>query len=346
MTQHLSPARPALAAIAAVIGLQSTAAIAQTVDAAPPVNTAPPVIAAPPVLNAPAPANAQPAPAQTPQGIFQPSSPVVQPVPERSVPVAEAEAEPAPPAAVTPRERARATAPREATERQAAPVATLTPPSATPSEVRPNTTETAIVAPPPVVAPETAAPLALPDDTGSDTALWLLGLGALGVLAGGALIAARRSRSDNSVALKPKGEFEAVNPSQRFVMGQEEVGTATPPASVMVPATSVAPASTVAVASRDRPRRTEGLTGLAEQREAFAAAAPSPENPFLTRKNRLRRANFLLSHQRADSMSSESRDADSVDAHNGRHTHEEVRQVSYSFSNGALKPPVLKPRFN
>lgn len=334
MTQHFSPARPALAAIAAVIACPSTAALAQTLDAAPPVIVAPP--AAEP---------ATPAPTPTPQVIFQPGNPVVQAIPERPVaPVAEAVKEPATRVVETPRERTLATSARDTIDRQAAPapIAAVTTPSAPPMQVRPNTTETAMVAPPPVAKPELAAPVALSDDTSPDTVLWLLGLGALGVLAGGAVIAARRTRSDKTqtvgfpgAALASKGEFEAVDPSQRFVMREEENTIAAPRSPLSAPAPVL-----------DRSRRIEGVTILAARREAMAAAAPSPENPFLTRKNRIRRANFMLSHERAGSIPAEHRAAESIEANNSQRTHEEVRQVSYSFSNGALKTPVLKPRFN
>lgn len=334
MKQHFSPARPAIAAIAAVIAFPSTAALAQTVDAAPPVIIAP--TAAEP---------AAPAPTPSPQVIFQPGNPVVQAIPERPVaPVAEAVKEPATRVIETPRERTRATSARDTIDRQAAPapIAAVTTPSAPPMQVRPNTTETAMVAPPPVAKPELAAPAALSDDTNPDTVLWLLGLGALGVLAGGAVIAARRTRSDKTqtvgfpgAALASKGEFEAVDPSQRFVMREEESTIAAPRSPLSAPAPVL-----------DRSRRIEGVTILAARREAMAAAAPSPENPFLTRKNRIRRANFMLSHERAGSIPAEHRAAESIEANNSQRTHEEVRQVSYSFSNGALKTPVLKPRFN
>lgn len=195
----------------------------------------------------------------------------------------------------------------------------------------------------------------MPEEGGSDTAIWLLGLGALGVVAGGAFLAARRTRphgasADRSeLALTPKEEFVAVDPAQRFVRADEAAaGEPTPPAPYVEPVIArpdpaPIPAPTVAM---DRSREDRSHSTLAEQREAMAATAPSAENPFLTRKNRLRRANFLLSHQRAGDDTGESRAPQSVEAASPQQNERHRSQVSYSFGNGSLKTPVLKPRYN
>lgn len=350
MKQHFSPARPAIAAIAAVIAIPSTAALAQTVDAAPPVIIAPTAEPA-----TPAPAQTAPAPAATPQVIFQPSAPVVQPTPAPSAPpvTAAEEAPAARPATRSVREAAPTRTP--SAERQA-PVAEARPVPTSVSSVNPNPVERSVAAPTPEVAPVTAAPQTLPEEGGSDTMLWLLGLGALGLLAGGAYAAAKRNRREEgeiayaTPIAASKEPFVAVDPTERLLTPEERIIEERHAAAPYVEPRITAPAAApIPAASEltDRQRDDYADTSLSERREALVAQAPSAENPFRTRKNRLRRANFLLSREGVSESSSPVRAEERAEAPSAPSAPIERPQVSYSFgSSGALKPPVLKPRYN
>ncbi|MDQ4418872.1 hypothetical protein OOT33_00225 [Sphingobium sp. DEHP117] len=360
MKQHFSPARPAIAAIAAVIAIPSTAALAQTVDAAPPVIIAPTAEPA-----APAPAQTAPAPAATPQVIFQPSSPVVQPTPPAPTVAADTAEEAAPaerpaarsatkvaPARVTPAERQAATPPapstaRSVTEAPVSPVQSSPPPIQT-------------TAPQPEPAASSTPTPALPEDGSSDTALWLLGLGALGVVAAGSALAARRNRRDvvepvrSGDTVNAREEFVEVDPAQRFAMPGEAIAEERlAPAPYVEPVISSRPTpepTRAGMPARALAREVDGSAASRDQREAMAAAAPSAENPFLTRKNRLRRADFLLSRSNMDRPQADAAIEANAEAWDDERQKGEVaspQQVSYSFGNsGALKPPVLKPRYN
>lgn len=348
MKQHFSPARPAIAAIAAVIACPSTAALAQTVDAAPPVIVAP--TAAEPA--APTPAQTAPATAPTPQVIFQPSTPVVQPTPAPSAPSVTATEE-APAARPATRNVREAAPTRTAPAERQAPIAEARP-ALTPQNTAapaPAPVERTIAAPAPDAAPATAEPQTLPEEGGSDTALWLLGLGALGLIAGGAYAATRRRRgelgetADAGTALSPKGEFVAVDPAERLLTPEEKLGRdRVAPAPYVEPVYAKPEPAPIAVPVV---MADHSASSMAERREAMAAAAPSAENPFRTRKNRLRRANFLLSREGGMDSPAPSRADDRAEVASTPHSTAEIRQVSYSFgSHGSLKPPVLKPRYN
>lgn len=126
-----------------------------------------------------------------------------------------------------------------------------------------------------------------------DGALWAaVGAGAL-LLAGGVAMASRRRRSIPDAAVDDRGP---VIESNRVA----------PPPPAPQAAMAVTPASgagtgerTAAVAAR-RPTAAAVAGSQAAMVDAMAAEAPSAANPFLTRRNRRRRAEFLLRTGAAD----------------------------------------------
>lgn len=121
-------------------------------------------------------------------------------------------------------------------------------------------------------------------DQPGDAALWAaVGAGAL-LLAGGIAMASRRRRSIDGRPIEEGAR----------VIERDEYAPATPPAAiepVVYPAASQVHAEaqprTVPVAATKQGSRAELV-------EAMAAERPSAANPFLTRRNRRRRADFLL----------------------------------------------------
>lgn len=216
---------------------------------------------------------------------MKPQSPVVQAVPAPAPVVAEAAPEAAAPAPVR-NERVRAERP---VQRDVAPVAERT---AAPAE-----TVAAVAAP---VTPVEPAPVATSGDTMSpavpasdaasgspadNTAVeWGLIGGGIVLLGGAGLLAMtrrRRLREENDVVLHAALRRESpVEP----VATREPVSEPVPARTVITPAPA-APAYAMA-----RPATSTAHGNL----DAMVAAPPSAENPFRTRKNRLRRAHFLL----------------------------------------------------
>lgn len=74
--------------------------------------------------------------------------------------------------------------------------------------------------------------------------------------------------------------------------------------------------------------------GDASNAEALAALPPSPENPFLTRKNRLRRARWLLAHGGMESATTEQRPL----AAGQPEVAQVNRGVTYDFGKAGRKP--------
>lgn len=267
MRGYIQSARPAGAAIAAVLALGSTCSFAQeTVPDA----GSPPVVVPPPVV----------APAQTvPQPMVQPTASVEERL-DAAVAASEAETAVEPAAS---RQSARVastpvrTAPRAQVERPAA-SQSIERAEARPVVAAPER-EAAFV-PPPVVSE--AAPAKPPAaearevgaaDTGTkESLLWALGGGVL-LLAGlGGAAAVRRRRN---------------------IAGVDEEVLAAP-----VTPVAVAPAFMEPAAER-APMRAPLAAGAAygSSLEAMVAAAPSAENPFRTHRKRLARARFLLAQQ-------------------------------------------------
>lgn len=212
---------------------------------------------------------------------MKPQSPVVQATPAPSPVVAEAAPEAAAPAPVR-SERVRAERPAQrtiapVTEQTAAPAETVAP--VTPAEQAPVTASSDTVSPAVPVADSTNL------NPADNTALeWGLIGGSIVLLGGAGLLAMtrrRRLREENDVVLHAALRRESpVEP----VLTPEPLAEAVPARSVITPAPA-APAYAMA-----RPVEGSAHGDL----DAMVAAAPSAENPFRTRKNRLRRAHFLL----------------------------------------------------
>lgn len=269
MTQKLSPLAPAAAAIAAVLAFPATATTAP----------APVIDIAPVAQPAPAPV---PAPAPAPSIVIAPAPP--------PAPPAETAQQTAAPAA--PREAARA-ATRE--RNAAAPVARARAASA-PAAV---TSDAAVAEAPVGVRVETAAPtvavlpeptldeiapVAATDSAADDTIAYaLLGAGAAALGIGGIAFAARRRRriADRNVDTVPMTDRREA-PVPEPVMQRAAPAMASP-----------APAPLAFAAPHKQQRTVAAPRAGMGRHEAMVDYGPTADNPFLTRRNRLRRARFL-----------------------------------------------------
>lgn len=331
MRYDISLARPAGTAIAAVLALSPIIAMAQTVaTGAQPPEPAP--MSQPSAETAPAQpatgAPAEPPPVNSglpqinsgvPQTVFAPQAPVVQPVPsaEPTVPSPTApapEETPSPAAAAsatkapTPREveaKTPAAAPKDAiapTAKSSRDMTVAEPASVNAvatSDARPSAIVTTPVLPAPTVADEEAALEEAVAETGDDGVAWALGIGALAFLAGvGAIAYGGRSTprrdmvaDDGSPAVSPDRELaptpvtdDRAQEAQREYMGEDEL------------------ASRKIVAESASTGWHGPASDLDARREAMIAEAPTAANPFLTRRNRLRRADFLLRQEEASRL--------------------------------------------
>lgn len=301
MSYRSFPLSPAATAIAALLALSPFQALAQVAEPAPlPDIPAPPASSgevvdpalAPPV---PLPATGAPAPAQpvapsadattvrTP--VFGAPQPVVQPVPEAPP---ETVAAPAPGPAAEPVSAKRTEIPVRA-GRPALPSAA--PETSLQGDIGTVETSTEEVLAPPVVSQSVTEgdgmPAAAPAEIDRSDDLATaggLGLAALAAAAGLYSVTRRRRRALRAASAESRTE--------------SPVNSAT----LMMP--PVLPASTVPLASASlaTERATTGPAlsapsdrdDLLRWRDQMVAEVPSPQNPFLTRRNRLRRANFLL----------------------------------------------------
>lgn len=243
-----------------------------------------PVASAPPPAQAPAPTVV--APVLPGQAATLPAMTVTPPPPAPATPTVAPQVQAPRLPEAAPQRAAEARPAREAPRAQPAARAEAAPPPA-PVEARTEApTATPVIeqpiaesAPPPVaeVAPAPAEATA-PDDR----ALWVLGTGgAILVLGAGAFLALRRR--------------DRREEARDIALTQE---------AAMAPAPLVA-ASPASVAF-DRPIAATSVTltprhasDQANQLEAMASAPPSEENPFLSRRNRIRRAAFILEHGHA-----------------------------------------------
>ncbi|WP_416462266.1 hypothetical protein [Sphingomonas sp. VDB2] len=217
------------------------------------------------------------APSATPTPEFTPSQPVVQatpPIEERiAAATAAAEAEQAATAAAKPRPAAVRTAERPAATARSAAAAPAAAASVAPIETPAPAGPAAESTPVPTVAPvATATPVAQATASTDQALLWAMGGGALLLLGLGGAALMRRRRTD-----KPVEAY--VEPMAVPVRASDPVMAAPAP---------VAPRSALASTSH-------GDATL----EAMVAAAPSADNPFLTRTKRLRRAQHLLAQREA-----------------------------------------------
>jgi hypothetical protein len=219
---------------------------------------------------------------------------MVQQTPPPPVAVPEPEAPAQPPVAAAPVAAAPAATPRA--EPVAEPVASPQPVAEAPAP------EAAVPVAPIAALPEAAAPSVAtePQATAADSgpvaptgaiAALLLALG----LGGGALFAARsRPRrtghaEDRAYAQIPEPVVRADAPAERPTT-RERIGTE-----------ELAPARTPPVAAAPAVQHSEPIGALPQTRterdamlNRMAAEAPSPENPFTSRKARLRRARLII----------------------------------------------------
>lgn len=279
MTQMHPTLRPASAAIAAVLACSSTTLFAQEIG------SPSPALAVGSTPSAPV-TSATTQPLRTVQSLppSPPPLPVLEPLDEAiapAAPAARAASQAAPRQVVSreaitqarvPAERPALTAPSAVTaDRAPAPQQALTP--------VPQSTEPAASSPlPRVTNSESTQHTAT--DADSDGALWAAaGAGAL-LLAGGIALAARRRRP----------EAVLTDENRPSVIERDKVST--PP--VVAPVTSVvAPQRASDFASQGAVSSDEPVRHLVVV-DAMASDRPTAENPFLTRRNRRRRADFLL----------------------------------------------------
>jgi len=308
MKQNLVPIRPAMTAIAAVIALSSTSLMAQT-GATTDAQSAPPVVAAP----APAPEPAAPAP------VAQTAAPdVAAPAPVQSAPqpamktmstpvehVEEATAAPAAQKVDMPSARRNAAATTASNTSRTAVRTTSSAASAAPVAAKAAPvakTVAASEAPAPVPAPKaaevspaaptpaaTATSVRSNSTTTEDDTLPIAGAIGLGVIAlGGAAYAMRRRKhreQDDELLLETPLEAAPVVAAEPVTIAPRAAEPA-----------MVAPAA-VATAGPDRLPNGFDLSRFGRHTRA-AYLGPTPENPSLSLRHRLRRASFFDQRER------------------------------------------------
>lgn len=314
--------RPATAAIAVVLAGSAAPLWAQDATVAPP-----PVV----TTVAPAPAPAAPAPAVAPPPVVRTVAPPAAAEGSRTTVNAEAvaQADAERPAA----RRAAAPARPAASERvAAAPAAARTapPPAAAPVETpaAPVTAAASEPAAPAAAAPATAAnqadfaaatapaetPLEAANTDGSIPLSWLLG--GLGGLIVAGLIAAMLLRR------RRETEYQEIHAHPELATTAEPVATPRP---VPVATASAAPLASGPVRTADG--------RLVGRHEALAMQGPSSDNPFLTTKNRLKRARFYDRQERQAGLAQ--RPAMPFDA---------KRAIDPVRSEGVVRSRVTSPR--
>ena len=257
MTYRKNVLRPGMTAIAAVLALSSTQSFAQdaaTATDAPPVPVAVPEPVAEPV-SAPEPVATE---TVTPAP-EQSTATVAQPVTQRRAPAASA----------APVRRATAPVRSPAISAAAAapaPTAAVDAPAATPA---PIAAESSV--PPPIPVQQVATPQA--EAAGDDIVPIAAGAGALALI-GGAFALSRRRRHRDDVAYEP----ETVDADHVAAVEHE-------PAPVMPVAARAAPAVAADPADSD-------LSRYGRHTQA-AYRGPTPDNPSLSLKRRLKRAAFF-----------------------------------------------------
>jgi len=263
MTRNILSVRLAGTAIAAVLAPLSSPAWAQDAASA---SVPPPVIVATPA--APAPTIVLPEPTAAPAPAAEPGSAPVTAEKPRATSTArrvEAPRSAAPAAAASPVREAAPAAPTATVEETA--VAPVAMPEARSAEVSP-------------VAVASPAPA---DTDGSDNSLALAGLvGLVGLGGAGAwLLTRRRSRVIDEGFYEPEIEPETVAPAK-----------IAEPLPVAAPVAAAAVMTSTSAASAD-------LTDRQAILEEMVAEPPSEENPFTTRKARMRRARLILQGREA-----------------------------------------------
>lgn len=285
MIDTTTPYRPGLAAIAAVLALSSTPLMAQV---------ALPDAPADPAASAPAPvapaAPVQAAPVQAPVQTVQ-SVPVTPKLPDIAVPAESAAASAPAPRAERPAARTavKVSAPVERVAAAPAPAAAkpvapkMSSETVSPAQIDP-------VTPAPVSATKVQPATSGGMDDAMGYAGWVLLGGGLLLVAGGATFAMTR---------RPKRRDEVYADTDDMVTTSAvtPVPTFAPVAATPFVAEPVAPVAAPVVRQPVAAREVVADLPLDDRRaalEAMVAEAPSEANPFHSRRNRLRRADYLL----------------------------------------------------
>lgn len=298
MTHHTSHHRFAGVAIAALLAAGPTSfAFAQDATVAPP-----PVTVAPPAPTIVLP-SVDPAPVAVPSPVT--AEPVA--TPSSAAPAATQSAAPrAEPRTATATRSAARSAPA------AQPATTTANPATATTPVEPSTpppAETAPVDPVPV-AEAAPAPVAAPADDGGDNTLAIAGLLGIVALGGAGIYAATRRRRavydepSSSQAAYDRTATVASPPARLSQPGVMPLARTTEPLVVGTP-------EMVAEPEVRRPAAASfGMPGTVpadpdarrELLERMVAAAPNDENPFTSRKARLRRARLILQHRESQGI--------------------------------------------
>jgi|GEM_PF-2880730 len=221
---------------------------------------------------------------------------------------------------------------------------------------------------PAMTMPVSDAPLPMAETietADNQPAYWAFGMGAVVLLGGAGVVALRRRRRLDAkpVALAPVTLAKATplvddaheaEPMAEPV-NMEQALITEPAYSESAPEEVAAKLHTPAFSQWRGGHMDDAALGnamdITARREVMIAAGPSVANPFLTRKNRLRRANFLLANggeYHGTGMKPHAPQT-SVAAQTAQKSAEHINpieQVIYQFS-GTNKPRVaLKPRYN
>jgi resuscitation-promoting factor RpfA len=304
MKQNLVPIRPAMTAIAAVIALSSTPLLAQTA-AISDAQSAPPVVTVP----TPAPEPAAPAAVAQMAAPDVPAPAVVQPAPQPAMKTMSTPVEHVEEATATPTARNVDNAPvhrnagaaaanigtshttlrKASTAPDAAPVSSKAAPAS--KTVAPEARETApqAAAPAPVAQPSAAATTSVRNSsTTEDETLPIAGAIGLGVIAAYAMRRRKHRERDDELLLETPVEAAPVVVAEPTAI--------TPRAAEPAMAAAIAPA----VATEAGPDRLPNGFDLSRFGRHTRAAylGPTPENPSLSLRNRLRRASFFDQRER------------------------------------------------
>ena len=349
MTKQLTLSRPALTAIAAVLVLGSTPAMAQLADpaAAPPVAADPapvapaaPATVAPPAIPLPSVAPPASAPSPAPTIVAAPTLPDV-PAASEPAPVRSAERT----ERATPQREARA-APVERQPRVAAQAPAAAPVvTPAPSESVASTSSLPTITPSETMPVEAAPVAAAPASAQSrdNSVYWVLGGGGALLILGAAAFAMLRRRDSRENAY----DAELVRAPAPVVARDEVIAdpiiapvVATPraadPEPVVAEPVAATPAAWATPTVKTAPAG-ERFSSL----EAMVAEAPSAENPFLTRRKRLRRAEFLMHHGHVPEGPAMVAETVPVAAAVAARTSEQ-RSAVYDFGN--RKPVSFRPQ--
>lgn len=293
MTYHNAKIRSATTAIAAVLALSSTPLFAQDTLAPDPADTVTePVTPAPDPL-APEPTATEPT-ATEPAAVTETASP--------------------PAKAVKPAARAKAAAPRPAAPARPtvtrSSAATTTAPAATAAPTATEAIEAPVAppieaAPPPAPAPAPADTAALDQALQMDTMLEVAGAGLLALLAGGVALRSRKRRKEEERIEEAKWAYIEASPEADPEIVREPAF-----ARNAAPKHDPVPAASAAIAGAPATKLPNGfdLSRFGPHVQA-AYRGPTPDNPSLSLKYRLRRASALDQQERKAASEAATRQA-------------------------------------